>query len=215
MKKKGLCWSVLLLVSMGIVIMIGTPHVCASERGPGWSGGFGLGTAWFLDGYLSTGFSGNIFFEYAPYIHEIGVRFTGGYLRFSDTVNVGRGSFTSREEVNYDNWFLTGGLVYRFSRTNVVPYVLGNLGVYRYHKEDVNPGVGPIIDGEQVSPYNTIVKNQGYAFGLNGGVGLEFFMSQTASISLQSLVYAIFGSGSDQIIDVTLMFRFFPEKWKR
>lgn len=215
MKKKGLCWSVLLLVSMGMILIVAASYGEASERSSGWSGGFGLGPGWFLDGYLSTGFSGNIFFEYAPHIHEIGVRFTGGYLRFSDTVEVGKGSFTSREEVNYDNWYLTGGLVYRFSRANITPYVLGNIGLYRYNKENVNPGVGPIIDGEQVSPYNTIMKNQGYAFGLNGGLGLEFFMSQTASISLQSIVYAIFGSGSDQIIDVTVMFRFFPEKWER
>ena len=42
-----------------------------------------------LDGELGAGFSGRAFVEYAPYIHEIGLKLSGGYLWFEDTETVG------------------------------------------------------------------------------------------------------------------------------
>ncbi len=210
MKKNCLRSMVLVFGVVALMAAGSAQNLSAEERNTGWSSGFNLGPGWFMDGYLSTGFSGRAFFEYAPYIPEIGVKLTGGYLRFVDTVTVGKEPFKSSEDVVYDDWYVTGGMVYRFSRSKVVPFVTGNLGVYRYRKEKVEAGVGPIIDGEQVSPYSVVKMHDGYAFGVNGGGGLEFFIGRKTSISVESVAHFTFGGESDQIIDITAMFRFLP-----
>jgi hypothetical protein len=201
---------VLVLCVVMLVALATAQDLAAEERKTGWSKGFNLGTGWFLDGYLGTGFSGRAFVEYAPYIPEIGLKLTGGYLRFVDTVTVGKGTFQSSEEVVSDNWYVTGGMAYRFSRGKVVPFVTGNLGMYRYRKEKAETGLGPIIDGEQTSPYSVVTMHEGYAFGINGGGGVEFFLSPKTSLSVESVAHFTFGGECDQIIDVTAMFRFLP-----
>ena len=210
MKKICLRIMVLVFCVIGLMAMGNVQTPMAEERKPGWSTGGNFGPGWFLDGYLSTGFSGRAFVEYAPYIPEIGVKLTGGYLRFVDNMTVGKGTFTSTEEVVYDDWYVTGGMVYRFSRGKVVPFVTGNLGVYRYRKEKVEAGLGPIVDGERTSPYNIVKMHDGYAFGLNGGGGLEFFVGERTSLSVESVAHFTFGGENDQIIDITAMFRFLP-----
>lgn len=210
MEKNCLRTLVLVLSVVGLAALGCAQNVTAEERKTGWSNGFSFGPGWFLDGYLSTGFSGRAFVEYAPYIPEISLKLTGGYLRFVDNVNLGRGTFTATEEVVYDNWYVTGGMVYRFSRGKIVPFVTGNVGVYRYRKEDVESGVGPIINGDQMSPYSVVNMRDGYALGFNGGGGLEFFVGKHASISLESVAHLTFGGESDQIVDIMAMFRFLP-----
>lgn len=209
--KKNCLRSMVLVLCVIVLMAVGSArNLAAEERNTGWSSGFNLGAGWFLDGYLSTGFSGRAFVEYAPYIPEIGLKITGGYFRFSDNVTTGSGAFTSQTELEYDDLYLTGGIVYRFSRSKVVPFLTGNLGVYHYRKETAEPGVGPIIDGEQASPYSVVTMHDGYAFGVNGGGGVEFFIGKRTSISNESIAHFTFGDESDQIIDVTAMFRFLP-----
>ena len=210
MKKHNLRKMVPVLGLIVFVMAGSAQSLSAEERKPGWSSGFNLGAGWFMDGYLSTGFSGRAFVEYAPYIPEIGLKLTLGYFRFSDNVTTGSGAFTSQADLTYDDLYLTGGMVYRFSRSKVVPFLTGNLGVYHYRKETSEPGVGPIVDGEQVSPYSVITMSDGYAFGFNGGGGVEFFIGERTSLSLESIAHFTFGDESDQIIDVTAMFRFLP-----
>ena len=130
--------SCVLAVMIAGGVMIGMIHPgWAEERGPGWSSGFTFGPARFFDGYLGTGFSGRAFVEYAPYIHEIGLKLTGGYFRFQDTVETGKAGISSSQDLTFQSFYLTGGIVYRLSRGNIVPFLAGNLGVYSYNKEDV------------------------------------------------------------------------------
>ncbi|PID55960.1 hypothetical protein CSB45_13480 [candidate division KSB3 bacterium] len=209
--KKRCLWLERVVLCLVIFASVGLAReLAAEEQTTGWSKGVNLGSAWCLDGYLATGLSGRVFVEYAPYIPEIGVKITGGYLRFVDDVTAGKGLFRASEEAVYDNWYLTGGMVYRFSRAKVVPFVTGNVGIYRYRKEKIHAGVGPIIDGERGSPYTVVTMHEGYAFGINGGGGIEVFLGQKTSLSLESIVHCSFGGESDQIVDLTAMLRFLP-----
>ncbi len=213
MKQKCLSWSFLVVVGVVVVcMMVSIQDGWAGERLPGWSSGLNFGPGWFLDGYLSTGGSGRAFLEYAPYIPEIGIKLTGGYLYFQDDVTVGKGGFMSSKTAVYNSFYCTGGLVYRLSRRHVVPFLTGNLGVYRYNKDTVEPGVGPIINGEHVSPYPVVNTKTGYALGVNGGGGIEWFLGNHLSLSLEGLIHLTFGEECDQILDVTAMFRFLPGK---
>jgi len=186
--------------------------VLASERAPGLSSGFNLGTGGVFSGDFGIGLSGRAFIEYAPYIHEIALKLTGGYLRFEDDVTIGIAPYTSKQNVVFENAYLTGGVIYRFSRGKIVPFATGNLGVYRYYKDELFSTSGPIIDGQQVSPYNAVREREGYAFGLNAGGGVEFFTGRSSSISIEGLCHAIFGEADDQVWDISAMFRFFPGK---
>jgi opacity protein-like surface antigen len=186
--------------------------VFAEERNTGFSSGVNVGVARFSDGDLGTGFSGRVFVEYAPYIHEIALRLSGGYLRFEDDVTLGQGAFSSSEDVVFEDFYLTGGIIYRFSRGKIVPFVTANVGVYHYRKEDVSAAVGPVIDGVQVSPYDTVESLEGNDFGFNVGGGVEFFMNERTSISVEMLLHSITGEVDSEIFDVTAMFRFFPHK---
>ncbi len=198
--------------------MLGMPILCsgaqrtfAAERTRGWSNGVNLGVARLFDDDLGLGLSARAFLEYAPYIHEIALRLSGGYFRFQDEITLGQGVFTSEEDVIFENFYLTGGVIYRFSRRNVAPFISGNIGVYHYRKEDVSSASGPIIDGVRVSPYDTVEFRDGYDFGLNLGGGLEFFTSERTSISMELLLHALIGEVDDQIADFTVMFRFLPQ----
>ncbi|PIE35857.1 hypothetical protein CSA56_02580 [candidate division KSB3 bacterium] len=212
MKQKCLWWFLVMIVSVGFVCVMGGDS-WASERTLGWSTGVSFGPSWFLNGDFGTGGSGRVFLEYAPYIPEVGIRLTGGYFYFEDTVTTGSGTFSASKDANYTNAYVTGGIVYRLSRRHIVPFLEGNLGVYHYDKDKVEAsGVGPIIDGEQVSSYAIVDTKTGFAFGVNGGGGVEWFMSDRLSLSLESLIHLTLGEESDQIFDVTAMFRFLPGK---
>jgi hypothetical protein len=212
MKKQS--WNRTVLIVCGIlVLMITSAQRClAEERDTGFSSGVNIGVARFFDGDLGTGFSGRVFLEYAPYIHEIALKLSGGYFRFVDEVVLGYGAFQSEEEVIFEDLYLTGGVVYRFSRGKTVPFATANLGVYRYQMEEVNPAPGPVISGIQVSPYDTVDYKEGYDLGVNLGGGVEFFISKTTSISMELLAHKIFGEVDDAILEFTAMFRFFPRK---
>ncbi len=205
--------SAVFVVVVGMILALsGIQTAFAGERTSGFSSGVNAGVVRFFDGDLGIGFSGRAFLEYAPYIHEIALRLTGGYFRFQDEITLGQGAFTSEEDVVFEDFYLTGGLVYRFSRGKMVPFGTLNLGVYHYRKEDVSSAVGPVIIGTQVSPFDTVDFREGNDFGVNAGGGLEFFTSNTTSISMELLVHAIFGEVDNQVLDFTAMFRFFPEK---
>lgn len=198
---------------VGLVLMM--QWVCVTgnaieERAPGISTGFTLGTAGMLDSDFGPGFSGRIFLEYAPFIHEIGVRLTGGYLYFGTTLDIGERPFTSREYVRFDETYGTVGLIYRFARGKYVPYATGNVGVYRYLKEDVEPAAGTVVNGVRLSPFDVTVERSGVDFGLNAGGGLEIFTSERTSLSFDLLVHSIQGDIDERIFDFTCMFRFFP-----
>lgn len=213
MKKKYQKLAMFMTVVGMVVILSGVQIGFAGERSSGWSQGLNLGIARLFDDDLGFGFSGRAFLEYAPYIHEIALRLSGGYFRFQDTIDLGQGVFTSEEDVIFEDFYLTGGVVYRFSRKNIVPFATANLGVYHYRKEDVSSSaIGPVIDGVQVSPYDTVEFRDGFDLGLNIGGGLEFFTGNTTSLSMELLLHAIFGEVDDQIVDFTVMFRFFPER---
>jgi opacity protein-like surface antigen len=195
-----------------IVALLVTPAAFAASRATGISTGGGMGIARFFDGDLGTGLNGRVFLEYAPYIHEIGLRLTGGYLRFSDDVESGNETFRSTEDVTFEDFYATAGLIYRLSRKNIVPFLTANVGLYRYRKEDVSPASGPIIGGVQVSVYDTVETKEGNDFGLNAGGGIEYFMSDRIAVSVELLVHSIHGEVDDQIVDLSVLFRWLPQR---
>lgn len=211
MKRNDWSWCIVVGIVAAVIASVGVEPVMA-ERGPGFSSGVNVGVSRFSDGDLGTGFSGRVFVEYAPYIHEIALKLSGGYLRFEDEITLGEGSFTSKQDVVFEDLYLTGGIVYRFSRGQIVPFVTGNLGIYHYRKDDVSSAAGPIIDGTQASPFDTVNSKDGNDFGVNFGGGIEWFMRDQMSLSMEILLHSIFGEVDSEIFDFTVMFRFFPEK---
>jgi hypothetical protein len=214
MKRHYRYWTTLL----GVVVLLlnltsGIQAQAVGERAPGISTGFNLGLAWLNDNDLGTGLSGRAFVEYAPYIHEVALKLSLGFLYFKNDVTIGQGAFSATaNNVEFSDLYLTGGLIYRLSRGNIVPFLTGNLGVYFYNQEEVLPVVGPIIEGQQVSSQYTIKTREGSDFGMNLGGGLEFFVSRRSSISVEMLVHFLFGEIDDQVLDLSAMFRFFPKK---
>jgi len=199
MEKKIMVKGVFSIVVTVILVIMSSPLSFAQEREPGVSVGFNAGATWCLDGYLSTGLAGRAFVEYAPYIHEIGLKFTGGYWRFEDTVSAGEGTLKTDVDVLFTNWYFTGGGVYRLSRKNITPFLTANLGAYKYEDEQVNISTA----GYPVSDVR-----DGWALGVNGGGGIEFFSKDTYSIGIESLAHFVFGDESYQLIDISIMFRF-------
>lgn len=197
------------IIMLTVVVVSGRQMVSAEDHSK-FSSGVNLGAARFSDGDMGTGFSGRAFLEYAPYIPEIAVRLSAGYLRFEDEVTLGQGAFSSTEDVIFEDIYVTGGLVYRFTRGNTVPFLTANAGIYHYRKEDVSAAVGPVIDGVQVSPFDTVDSKDGNDFGVNVGGGVEFFLSKNTSLSVELLGHVIFGEVDSQIFDLTAVFRFFP-----
>ena len=199
MKKNIVGKGVFKVVVAAIVVMFGASVGIAQEREPGASVGFNIGTAWCLDGYLSTGFAGRAFVDYAPYIHEIGLKLTGGYWRFEDTVTAGDEPLRTDVDVLFTSWYLTGGGIYRLTRKNITPFLTANAGIYSYEDEQVKVSASglPVSDVQE-----------GWALGVNGGGGVELFSNKTYSIGLESLVHLVFGDESYQIVDVSVMFRF-------
>lgn len=201
-------------VALGLIVLMNSlwiPGSMAQERTPGLSSGLTFGAARFSDGHLGTGLSGRVFLEYAPYIHEIALRLSAGYLRFEDVVELGRGPLSSRQPVLFDDIYFTGGLVYRFSRGKMVPFATGNVGLYRYQKQDVFPASGIIINGVQLSPYDVVKEKTGYDFGINLGGGVEFFTGKTTTMSVEMLLHSIQGEVNSEIVDITVVFRFLPK----
>lgn len=212
MKKNGkrVKGIVLLVTMVAMIAGMGSQIVVAQERTTGFSKGLGVGGARLFDGDFGIGFSGRVFLEYAPFIHEIGLRLSGGYFRFLDQVELGYAPFNSEEEIKFENFYVVGGLIYRYSRGKIVPFLTANLGVYHYWKEEVFPASGPIIGGIQLSPFDYVETKDGNAFGFNIGGGIEYFISTKTSMSLEMLVHSIHGGVDEQIFDLTLMFRFLP-----
>jgi len=206
----------ILLLGTFVVVNVMCAQIVAAQviglqgRTPGFSKGLSFGVARFFDGDLGTGLSGRVFLEYAPYIHEIALRLSGGYLHFRDEIELGYRPFNSEEEVTFDNLYATGGAIYRLSRGKIVPFLTANLGVYHYRKEDASPASGPIIGGVQLSPFDKVKTVTGNTFGFNIGGGIEYFMSKNTSMSLEMLMHSIQGEVGDQIFDLTVMFRFLP-----
>lgn len=199
------------LLIVFVLINAWVPDVLAGERYPGFSNGVTVGAARFFDGDLGIGLSGRVFLEYAPYIHEIGLRLTGGYLHFADTITIGTPPFSSKEDVIVDDMYATAGIIYRFSRGKFVPFLTGGLGLYRYHKEDVYPAPGPIIGGVQASITDVVKEKKGNDFGFNLGGGIEYFMNNRTSLSLEMLMHSIYGEMNSEIFDITVVFRFLPQ----
>lgn len=197
------------IIVMALIGLCFLPPAFA-ERGPGFSSGINVGIARFSDGDLGTGLSGRAFLEYAPYIHEIAVRLSGGYFRFKDDVTIGQGAFSSSQELEFEDIYLTGGLIYRLTRGNIVPYLMANLGIYHYRKDDVSAATGPVIDGTQVSPFDSVEFHDGNDFGMNIGGGIEYFLTRSMSLSVEVLAHKVFGEVDSEILDVTMAFRFFP-----
>ncbi len=199
MRKKIVVKGVFSVIVAVVLVAMGSGVGVADEREPGVSVGFNAGTAWCLDGYLGTGLTGRVFVEYAPYIHEIGLKLTGGYWRFEDTVSAGYDPFIGNTDVLFSSWYLTGGGIYRLSRKNITPFLTANAGLYKYEDEQVKATAGAAIVSD--------VKD-GWALGVNGGGGVEFFTNKTYSISLEGLMHFAFGDESYQVADVSVMFRF-------
>ncbi|GAK59029.1 hypothetical protein U27_06005 [Candidatus Vecturithrix granuli] len=205
------------LINLGVgviivltAVVVGSLQSASAEYSTKFSSGVSVGAARFSDGDMGIGFSGRAFLEYAPYIPEIALRLSAGYLRFQDEVKLGQGAFSSTEDVIFEDIYVTGGLVYRLTRGNIVPFVTANAGIYHYRKEDVSAAAGPVIDGVQVSPFDTIDSKDGNDFGVNAGGGVEFFLSKNTSLSVELLGHVIFGEVDSQIFDLTAVFRFFP-----
>jgi hypothetical protein len=186
--------------------------VSAQERIPGLSTGLALGPALTSDDDYGMGLSGRAFAEYAPFIHEIAVRLSGGYLRFEDYVELGEYPLNSKEHVLFEDLYGTLGIVYRFSRGKLVPFATANVGLYRYQKEDVHSAAGPIIDGTPSSPYDAVRQHDGIDFGLNLGGGIEYFLGNDISTSAELLLHSIQGEVNSEILDLTITFRFLPKK---
>ena len=201
---------IVLLVMIVLITGIGAQIVAAQERITGFSKGLNLGIARVSDDDFGIGLSGRGFLEYAPYIHEIGLRLSGGYFRFQNKVTLGRRPFTSEQEITFESFYATGGAIYRYSRGRIVPFLTANLGVYRYWKEEVSPASGPIIGGIQLSTYDQVETKDGNAFGFNIGGGLEYFMNSKTSMSLEMLIHSVHGEVDEQVYDLTIMFRFLP-----
>jgi hypothetical protein len=200
----GMCVGLMILWASG---------VWAQERTKGFSEGLNLGIGRFSDGYLGTGFSGRVFLEYAPFIHEIALRLSGGYQHFKNTVKIGSEPFSSEEVVTFDDLYITGGAIYRFSRGKMVPFVTGNVGLYHYTKEDVVPGAGIIVDGVRMSPNSVIVPEEDNALGFNIGGGIEYFFKESrTTVSLEMLFHSIRGGVDREMFDVSVMVRFLPKK---
>ncbi|MFO7570250.1 MAG: outer membrane beta-barrel protein [Smithellaceae bacterium] len=186
--------------------------VAAQERIPGLSSGLTLGAAAISNDDYGVGLSGRVFAEYAPFIHEIAIRLSGGYLRFDDYVEIGKYPFNSRERIILEDTYGALGVVYRFSRGRFVPFATGNVGLYWYQKEDVYPAAGPIIDGVQSSPYTATRQRTGMDFGLNFGGGIEYFFDETLSMSAEVLLHSIQGEVNSEVLDLAVSFRFLPKK---
>ena len=201
---------IVLLVTVVVVIGMGAQIVAAQERTIGFSKGLSFGAARLFDGDFGIGLSGRAFLEYAPFVHEIALRLSGGYLRFEDKVELGYRPFNSEEEISFENLYATGGMIYRYSRGKIVPFLTANLGVYHYRKEEVAPASGPIIGGVQLSPFDHVKTKDGNEFGFNIGGGVKYFTSEKTSMSLEMLMHSIHGEVDEQIFDLTIMFRFFP-----
>ncbi len=201
---------IVLLVTVVAVIGMGAQIVAAQERTTGFSKGLSFGVARPFDDDFGIGLSGRAFLEYAPFIHEIALRLSGGYLRFQDKVELGYRPFNSEEEISFENFYATGGVIYRYSRRKIVPFLTVNLGVYHYRKEEVFPASGPIIGGVQLSPIDYVETKEGNEFGFNIGGGIEYFTSNKTTMSLEMLVHSLHGEVDEQIVDLTIMFRFLP-----
>jgi hypothetical protein len=201
-----------LIVSLTLTTLLLTAPVSAQERVPGFSTGVTLGAAAISHEYHSLGLSGRVFAEYAPFIHEIGIRLSGGYFRFDSYADFGKYPFNSRERVSLEDTYVTLGGVYRFSRGSWAPFATANAGVYWYQKEDVYPSAGPVINGVQYSPVNIVRHRSGIDFGLNIGGGLEYFFDETLSMSAELLLHSIQGEVNSEALDLTVSFRFLPRK---
>lgn len=197
------------LVFAGLLFIL---PVSAQERIPGISMGLTFGAAATSDDDYGTGLSGRAFVEYAPFIHEIAVRLSGGFLRFNDYLEIGEYPFNSKERVVFEDMYGTLGVVYRFSRGKIVPFAMANIGLYRYEKEDVYPASGPVIDGAQYSPFHVTRQRTGSDFGVNLGGGIEYFLDTDLSMSAELLLHSIQGEVNSEILDLTLTFRFLPKK---
>ncbi len=202
----------LFIGGLALAILLVTLPLAAQERIPGFSTGLTLGAATISDDDYGLGLSGRAFAEYAPFIHEIAIRLSGGYLRFDDYVEIGKRPFNSREHVILENTYGTLGAIYRISRGRFVPFGMANVGLYRYQKEDVYPAAGPVIDGVQYSPYNVVRQRTGVGFGLNFGGGIEYFFDDTLSMSAELLVHSIRGELKREVLDLAISFRFLPKK---
>lgn len=181
------------------------------ERIPGLSTGLTFGAAEISKDDFGTGLSARAFAEYAPFIHEIAIRLSAGYLRFEDYVELGKYPFNSKDRVLLEDAYATLGVVYRFSRGRFVPFATANLGLYRYQKDDVYPAAGPIINGTQYSPYSVVQQNRGTDLGFNFGGGLEYFMGDDISMSAELLLHSIQGEVNSEVLDLTVSFRFLPQ----
>ena len=202
----------LLMIGLAVATVLMTFPSAAQERVPGLSTGLTLGAAAISDDDYGIGLSGRVFAEYAPFIHEIAIRLSGGYLRFDDYVEIGAYPLNSREHVILEDTYGALGVVYRFSRGRFVPFATANLGLYWYQKEDVYPASGPVINGTQYSPFNAIRQRSGTDFGLNVGGGIEYFFDETLSMSTELLLHSIQGEVNSEILDLSVSFRFLPKK---
>ena len=85
-------------MAAAIMILAAVSFSSAAERQPGISIGFNAGTGWMLDGELGAGFSGRAFVEYAPYIHEIGLKLSGGARFITNPIQVAPEPFVGEAE---------------------------------------------------------------------------------------------------------------------
>jgi hypothetical protein len=211
-RKSIVCVGCVVVVAVIIGAVVWSVPVSAQERLPGFSKGLAFGGARLSDGEYGTGFTGRVFLEYAPFIHEIGLRLAGGYWRFEDVISLGTRPFDSEERVLFENMYGTLGLVYRFTRGKYVPFAMAGLGIYHYQKEDVFPASGPIINGVQSSPFDVVRQREGNDFGISLGGGLEYFADEDMSMSVEVLLHSVQGEVNSEIFDVMLAFRFLPKK---
>lgn len=202
----------LLFLGLALLSLFVTRSIAGQERIPGFSTGLTLGAATISDDDFGLGMTARAFAEYAPFIHEIAMRLSVGYLRFGDYVEIGERPFNSREHILLEDTYGALGVVYRFSRGRFVPFATANLGLYRYEKEDVYPAAGPVIDGTQYSPFNAIRQRTGTDFGVNLGGGVEYFFDETLSMSVEVLVHSIQGEVNSEVLDLAVSFRFLPQK---
>jgi opacity protein-like surface antigen len=169
------------------------------------SGGFNLGIARFLDNVddLGTGFSIRGYGEYIL-VPNISLLFMGGYIEFDEDVSLGSGTtFATTEPVRFDEAYVTGGLKVRFvPRGKFTPFVMGSVGVYNGHKEDVTPITTGIADTTK-----TIESND---FGFNVGGGVEYFVSKRVSLAFEVLFHFTEGDIDEELVDFVGGLRYAP-----
>jgi outer membrane protein with beta-barrel domain len=158
----------LIVLVCGCLITVGVRPAAAQRRAPGadmWAVGGSIGPTTPTDGSLDSGVNlvGNAEWYVTP---RVSVR---GQLGGAHWDVVGRG-FTGTVRPLY----VDGNLVYNWEGGVIHPYVTGGVGVYRF-----GSALGPLPESGDTR------------FGVDGGGGVEYFVTRRAAVTAELLYHKV------------------------